>query len=189
MGWRGRERSGPWPGAGPFSQLPPWQRPGWIYGYGRGMGLGRGVGYGYLGTYNPWVCQRFPWLPRWWWASTYHRAHGIPPSFGYGYRYMSPFPIDPTPDVELEMLNSYMEQLKGEEEAVNKRIDELKKAIEEGAQRGDVPFVGQMPYWGLRMYGTPTTEQERMFLEQQAKALEGQIEAIKKRLEELKKGN
>ncbi|WP_167887782.1 hypothetical protein [Thermococcus sp. MV5] len=32
-GWFGRGRwAGPWPGNGPFSYLPPWQRPGWIYG-------------------------------------------------------------------------------------------------------------------------------------------------------------
>jgi hypothetical protein len=30
-GWRGR---GNWPGAGPFSNLPPWQRPGWLHGRG-----------------------------------------------------------------------------------------------------------------------------------------------------------
>lgn len=30
-GWRGR---GYWPGAGPFSHLPPWRRPGWLYGPG-----------------------------------------------------------------------------------------------------------------------------------------------------------
>jgi len=29
-GWRGR--SGLWPGRGPFSYLPPWERPGWILG-------------------------------------------------------------------------------------------------------------------------------------------------------------
>jgi len=36
MGWRGRGGgwSGPWPGRGPFSHLPPWQRPGWLYGRG-----------------------------------------------------------------------------------------------------------------------------------------------------------
>lgn len=34
MGWRGRGWAGTWPGRGPFSQLPPWQRPGWIYGRG-----------------------------------------------------------------------------------------------------------------------------------------------------------
>lgn len=37
MGWRRGGRGGwfgPWPGAGPFSYLPPWQRPGWLYGPG-----------------------------------------------------------------------------------------------------------------------------------------------------------
>ena len=38
MGWRerggDRSMSGPWPGRGPFSNLPPWQRPGWLYGRG-----------------------------------------------------------------------------------------------------------------------------------------------------------
>lgn len=32
-GWRGRG-GGRWPGRGPFSNLPPWQRPGWLYGRG-----------------------------------------------------------------------------------------------------------------------------------------------------------
>jgi hypothetical protein len=34
MGWRGRGMTGPWPGRGPFSNLPPWERPGWLYGRG-----------------------------------------------------------------------------------------------------------------------------------------------------------
>lgn len=34
MAWRGRGGSGPWPGRGPFSHLPPWERPGWLYGRG-----------------------------------------------------------------------------------------------------------------------------------------------------------
>jgi hypothetical protein len=35
-GWWGKGRCarGPWPGNGPFSYLPPWERPGWIYGPG-----------------------------------------------------------------------------------------------------------------------------------------------------------
>ena len=33
MGWR-EYRYGPWPGRGPFSHLPPWQRPGRRYGRG-----------------------------------------------------------------------------------------------------------------------------------------------------------
>ena len=32
---RGQGRNqGQWPGNGPFSHLPPWQRPGWLYGPG-----------------------------------------------------------------------------------------------------------------------------------------------------------
>jgi hypothetical protein len=34
MGWRARGWAGPWPGRGPFSHLPPWERPGWLYGRG-----------------------------------------------------------------------------------------------------------------------------------------------------------
>ena len=36
MGWRGRGggNAGLWPGRGPFSYLPPWQRPGRLYGRG-----------------------------------------------------------------------------------------------------------------------------------------------------------
>ncbi len=35
-GWRGGRGGwrGPWPGRGPFSYLPPWQRPGWLFGRG-----------------------------------------------------------------------------------------------------------------------------------------------------------
>ncbi|MGC8932358.1 MAG: hypothetical protein ACP5LQ_03605 [Candidatus Methanodesulfokora sp.] len=33
-GWRGGGWWGPWPGRGPFSYLPPWQRPGWVFGRG-----------------------------------------------------------------------------------------------------------------------------------------------------------
>ncbi|MCS7385319.1 MAG: hypothetical protein NDF55_01070 [archaeon GB-1867-005] len=35
-GWgRGRRGwTGPWPGRGPFSHLPPWMRPGWLFGRG-----------------------------------------------------------------------------------------------------------------------------------------------------------
>ena len=34
MGWRGRGWASTWPGRGPYSGLPPWQRPGWLYGRG-----------------------------------------------------------------------------------------------------------------------------------------------------------
>ena len=72
-GWRGRGWVGPWPGRGPFSYLPPWMRPGWLFGFGRGFGR---FWWGF--PYNPWVCARFPWLPRWWWAN---------PAYTYGFMY------------------------------------------------------------------------------------------------------
>ncbi len=31
--WWGRSWRGPWPGHGPWSHLPPWQRPGWVLGW------------------------------------------------------------------------------------------------------------------------------------------------------------
>ena len=36
MAWKGEghKQSGPWPGCGPFRHLPPWERPGWLYGKG-----------------------------------------------------------------------------------------------------------------------------------------------------------
>lgn len=41
--WGGRGRGGwcgAWPGRGPFSDLPPWERPGWIYGRGACLRFG-----------------------------------------------------------------------------------------------------------------------------------------------------
>jgi len=58
MGYRGRGGRGYYPGNGPFRDLPPWQRPGWVYGAGLGV----------IGASDPYSCMRFPWLPRRWWA-------------------------------------------------------------------------------------------------------------------------
>jgi hypothetical protein len=35
MGYHGVRVWGPYPGRGPWSHLPPWERPGWWYGRGR----------------------------------------------------------------------------------------------------------------------------------------------------------
>ncbi|MEM2897626.1 MAG: hypothetical protein QXG01_08720 [Candidatus Bathyarchaeia archaeon] len=59
-GWRGRGWFGPWPGRGPFSYLPPWQRPGWLFGPGACWWL-LGLGTGWPYTYG--FPQRFPMLP------------------------------------------------------------------------------------------------------------------------------
>jgi hypothetical protein len=61
MGYRRRGYYDQWSGRGPFSHLPPWQRPGRVFG-------GRGYGRGY--SSDPRICARFPWLPRWWWADS-----------------------------------------------------------------------------------------------------------------------
>jgi hypothetical protein len=39
-GGRGFRGQGAWPGNGPFSHLPPWERPGWLYGRGSCWALG-----------------------------------------------------------------------------------------------------------------------------------------------------
>ncbi len=50
----GANRQGAWPGNGPFRHLPPWERPGWIYGPGSCWTLGlRGVPV----TSTPWFSQ------------------------------------------------------------------------------------------------------------------------------------
>jgi hypothetical protein len=56
---RNGQNQGQYPGRGPFSNLPPWQRPGWGRGYRRGY------------------CARYPWLPRGWWADP---AYTPPPA-------------------------------------------------------------------------------------------------------------
>jgi len=114
------------------------------------------------------------------------------PGVGYPspYGYPSAYPGAQTPEAELQMLESYMEQLKYEREAIDReiaqtetRIEEIRKMIEE---RGPSPTAPPMPYWGAAPYGVmPPPEQERQMLEQQTNALESQIEAIKKRLDDL----
>ncbi len=113
MGYRGR--GGRYPGNGPFRDLPPWQRPGWVYGYGRGYGMGYGRGYGYTG--DPTRCARFPWLPRWWWSNPdYQGAVPVPPADASA--------MGPVPDerVYLQDQTKYLEQ---ELAAIRKRLEEL----------------------------------------------------------------
>ncbi|MEM2212483.1 MAG: hypothetical protein QXK12_08820 [Candidatus Nezhaarchaeales archaeon] len=77
-GWRGMGGwIGPWPGRGPFSYLPPWQRPCWIFGRGWCWRL---PGY-------PWAyAAYFPWAPRWW---------AYPPYAFYGWGFWHPYWIPP----------------------------------------------------------------------------------------------
>ena len=90
-----------YPGKGPFRDLPPYQRPGYIYGGGRG----------YWGT-DPTKCARFPWLQRWWWAN---------PDAGT--------PIVPTsaPESEKEFLETQLGYLSKEIEQIKNRLEEIGK--------------------------------------------------------------
>jgi len=171
MGYRGRR--GRYPGNGPFRNLPPYQRPGRLYGYGRGMGYGRGYGYygagygrGYSST-SPYSCARFPWLPRWWWAD---------PKYG------SSMPYPPTPDTGTEL-----ERLQAERSALETSIEEMKRHVEEGTTPTTWP-TQPLPYYGTGAYA-PSPEQEKKLLEEQKEMMASQMEAIKKRLEEIKVGD
>ena len=97
MGYRGG-RGGPYPGRGPFSELPPWQRPGWLYGYGAEPRY----------TVDPTKCARFPWMPRWWWAN--------PDAEPY---------TGPTPEQEKQYLEQTVESLEEELESIKKRLEEI----------------------------------------------------------------
>jgi hypothetical protein len=174
MGYRGRR--GRYPGNGPFRNLPPYQRPGWLYGYGRGMGYGRGYGYygagygrgyGYYGSTSPYSCARFPWLPRWWWAD---------PKYG------SSMPYPPAPDTGTEL-----ERLQAERAALENSIEEMRRHVEAGTTPATWP-TQPFPYYGAGAYA-PSPEQEKNLLEGQMTAISSQMEAIKKRLEEIKEGN
>ena len=171
MGWRGRGggSGGRWPGRGPFSNLPPWQRPGWLFGYGRGLGYyGRGLGYygrGY-GYTSPYSCARFPWLPRWWWADP---------------NYQSSWPSPPATDPQAEL-----GRLQAEKEALARDIEEMKRHVEEGTVPSTWSRSPFTPY-GMGPYAA-SPEQEKLMLEQQRDAIASQMESIKKRLEELEKG-
>ena len=68
MGGRGGWASG-WPGRGPFGYLPPWQRPGWLYG--------RGACWALYGAPS--------WAAPWYW----YRPHYAPP-YSY-YPYAAPY--------------------------------------------------------------------------------------------------
>ena len=99
MGYGGGRR-GRYPGNGPFRDLPPWERPGWIYGFGAGRN--------YSG--DPSKCARFPWLPRWWWANP-------DPAGGY--------PVPPAPSAvdQRKFLEDQMKLLEQELSEVRKRLE------------------------------------------------------------------
>ena len=109
MGWRGRGGggwSGPWPGRGPFSYLPPWQRPGWLYGRG--------------------AC--------WWLFATYLRgvAPGVPPAEAPTTPIVPTVPATPfvpafTKEQERQMLEQQVKALEAQLDAIRKRLEELSR--------------------------------------------------------------
>ena len=60
-GWGRGGWLGPWPGRGPFSYLPPWQRPGWVFGRGACWSLFGMPGWMYWGYWRPWYVPWYPW--------------------------------------------------------------------------------------------------------------------------------
>jgi hypothetical protein len=120
------------------------------------------MGRGYVYT-NPYVCQRFPWLARWWWA---HPDQAISPDY----------PGDIDPSAELKKLET-------EKDALMREIETMKKHVSEGTSPVAWPSTAFRP----RMFPAASPEQEKQFLEQQQNAILEQMESIKKRLEELGK--
>ena len=89
-----------YPGNGPFKDLPPYQRPGYLYG---------GRGRGFTGT-DPTKCARFPWLARWWWANPDQENVTVPPV---------------VPESEKEFLETQLGYLNKELEQIKNRLDEI----------------------------------------------------------------
>jgi Family of unknown function (DUF5320) len=106
MGYRRRAYFDQWPGNGPFSHLPPWQRPGRAYG---GRGLGRGWGS------DQRVCARFPSMPRWWW---------VDPTYAHQ-------PSMPTPQDELSALEQSKKALGEEKASIEQEITEIETKLKE----------------------------------------------------------
>ena len=106
MGWRRRAYFDQWPGRGPFSHLPPWQRPGQAYG---GRGYGRGLGA------DPQACARVPWLPRLWWAD---------PTYAYQ-------PQTPTPQDELAALEDCKKKLGEDKASIEQEINDIEMHLKE----------------------------------------------------------
>ena len=109
MGWRGQGggggRSGIWPGRGPFSYLPPWQRPGWLYGRGSCWWL-----------FNPYLQSTIPQVP----------------SVGQQAQFSPTVPTTSfmpalTEGQEKQMLEQQLGFLEAQLGAIRKRLEELSK--------------------------------------------------------------
>lgn len=136
----------------------PYGGPGWGFGFGWGRGRGGGRGWGRGWSGNPYVCARFPWLPRWWWTGMYGPMTPFTGTSGMPYSpyYESSYSPYATPTTAMPSMTY------------------------------PSPYA-QSPYsTGMALPQIPK-EQEKQMLEGQAAALQQQLDQIKKRLEELSK--
>ncbi len=138
--------------------------------FGWGRGFGRGFGWGG----NPYVCARFPWLPRWWWTgmhgpmTPFTGAPGMP-YMSYG-QYGTPgMPYSPDYTSPYGQYGTY-----------------APPAPAMPSMTYPSPYVPSPYPTGAEIPQIPK-EQERQMLEGQATALQQQLDQIKKRLEELSK--
>jgi hypothetical protein len=126
MGFRNRGGgwAGPWPGRGPFSYLPPWERPGRLYGFGQVFDKRRS----YL--YSSWAYARFPWLSKRGWPYPQHAYPLTSPATAI------------SPKEELAALEDYVKKLGAERldlehelKSVELRIKELKAPTEQQSEQ------------------------------------------------------
>ena len=84
----------------------------------------------YEGVDDPYYwgrCRRFPWLPRWWWATpaTPYTSPAPAPVPGYAPPVYAPPAL--TEEQELAMLESQAAMLEGQLEQIRNRIEEMKR--------------------------------------------------------------
>ncbi len=138
--------------------------------FGWGRGFGRGFGWGG----NPYVCARFPWLPRRWWTGMYGPMTpftGAPgmPYMSYG-QYGTPgMPYSPDYTSPYGQYGTY-----------------APPAPAMPSMTYPPPYAPSPYPTGAEIPQIPN-EQERQMLEGQATALQQQLDQITKRLEELSK--
>ena len=112
MAWRGwgfgYPWGGRWPGRGPFSYLPPWQRPGWLFG--------RGACWWLFGPY-------------WWLSAPYWRY------FQYPVIPTTPPTTPPSvpfsPQMTVEQLTAYLNSLKAEKQRLDEEIAKIEQQLKE----------------------------------------------------------
>ena len=147
--------------------------------FGWGRGFGRGLGW----WGNPYVCARFPWLPRWWWTGMYGPITPFTGTLGMPY---SPYYASP--------YGQYSTYATSAPTAAPWTTYTPYYAPPYSTYAPPATAMPNMMYpspYAPSPYPTGTEipqipkEQERQMLEGQAAALQQQLDQIKKKLEEL----